>query len=168
MPSLNQSSQRALMEQAKSEIPVKERRYLLRSYKDTFLGKDLVSWIQKNVVSDLESALVYGRIWQKEFKWFEHICNEHLLENQSLMYRWIDNRKVARSSSLDCAAIYPLGNCDSDEKIWLDFENGVSEIFPNLDVGVVVQNLLRSGNAIVVKNRSSMFVKTKKKCFVGE
>ena len=168
LPSTKQVDEEVLAK-AKEEVPSKNRRYLLKIYKDCFLGKDLVAWLRENVTEDFTEALEYGRKWQSEYKWFEHVCSDHLLENQGLFYRWTDQRKVSRiQSPLNSGSIVFDEDAETQEKFWIDYDESLPQFFSTvLEQGIVVQNMLCSGNSIVVKNRS-YHAKTYKDCFIGK
>ena len=144
-----------LVKKAKRDIISKNRRYHLKVFEDCFLGKDLVLWIKDNINLDENDAIEYGRIWQEEYKWFEHVNGDHPLRNENYFYRWIDERKIARKTSLETNAVVLLENkgVNLHEGIWIEFENGISELFPFLNVEAIIYNLILSPNAIVVKKR---------------
>eukprot|EP00047_Mylnosiga_fluctuans_P004526 m.235076 g.235076 ORF g.235076 m.235076 type:complete len:376 (-) comp12760_c0_seq1:145-1272(-) len=71
-------------------IPVKDRSYHLRSYKNCFLGSDAVMFlVGTSVAPDATTAIEIGNKMISAGL-FSHVCNEHMLENEDLFYRFSD------------------------------------------------------------------------------
>ena len=86
----------------RSKVRGKTLTYHLKSYKNCFLGRDVVSALSKGVSGSREDALLVGRAMMYEYNLFRHVVDEHTLEDDGLFYKY--NVKTVRSSSVPSEA----------------------------------------------------------------
>ena len=71
-------------------LEIRSRTYLLKSYPKCFLGTEAVAFLQSANGMTLEEALKTGNRLIRE-KIFHHVCDDHLLENSRLFYRFYED-----------------------------------------------------------------------------
>ncbi len=68
-------------------VDIKGRMYRLKTFPDTFLGTDAVAFLMRSENVAEKEALKLGNLLIRE-KVFHHVCDDHLLENKALFYRF--------------------------------------------------------------------------------
>ena len=86
-------------------VEVKDRRYRLKIYRQSFLGSDAVDVLHKALLQidpkfTRENAILCGRYLETKYNLFHHVCNDHILKDDYLMYRFRSprDRRVPSSS----------------------------------------------------------------------
>ena len=75
-------------------VEIKERRFRLKTYPATFLGTDAVQSLKEAEDINTSEAIKLGNLLIRE-KVFHHVCDDHLLENGKLFYRfYADEEKL--------------------------------------------------------------------------
>jgi hypothetical protein len=82
-----------LAEALEESVEVKDRRYRLKVYKKAFLGTDACDCLYEFLQQIDESftrqhAIQCGRYIATKYRMFEHVCNDHILQDDYLMYRF--------------------------------------------------------------------------------
>jgi hypothetical protein len=100
-------------------VQVKDRRYRLRTYRDSFLGSDAVTClvgILKQIDPNYtrEQAQILGRHLARKFNLFEHVTNDRLLADDYFMYRFVNQRRRKQPSPRD-----PTDNGDFLDRLLL-------------------------------------------------
>ena len=80
-------------------VDIKERRFRLKTYPATFLGTDAVSFLIESEKVSTSEALKLGNLLIRE-KIFHHVCDDHLLENGKLFYRFYKDEENLKSKVL--------------------------------------------------------------------
>jgi hypothetical protein len=95
------STKRSLLEIGQlleERVEVKDRRYRLRLYRNTFLGCDAVTCLL-GILQEIDSrytreqAQILGRYLDREFNLLEHVTNDHLLSDDYFVYRFVKEQK---------------------------------------------------------------------------
>ncbi|KJE92479.1 hypothetical protein CAOG_08700 [Capsaspora owczarzaki ATCC 30864] len=88
-----------------SSLEVKDRKFLLRTYKDCFVGTEAVDWLlSRGVAEDEEDAVRIGNLMIKN-NLFQHVTLDHLFKNENLFYRYTSTY----GSDLDSVLASPPG-----------------------------------------------------------
>lgn len=69
-------------------IEIKNRWYHFKSYKECFVGSELVAWLMENREATATEAIALGQNLL-EHKIIVHVCNDHTFKNDFLFYRFI-------------------------------------------------------------------------------
>ncbi|KAG7362795.1 mechanosensitive ion channel [Nitzschia inconspicua] len=74
-----------------SKVPVEDRRYRLRVYKQCFVGKELINVLMDNECANTRAeAVALGRELNAHFDLFEHVVQDHELKDEYLFFRFTD------------------------------------------------------------------------------
>jgi hypothetical protein len=99
-------------------VPVKDRRYRLKSYPQCFVGSDAVSLlVSSGHAASREEAVLIGRVLCHRYNLFHHVQQEHLLEDKYLFYRFSakSQKKLKYSISPDTVSeTYRFSRIDKD------------------------------------------------------
>jgi hypothetical protein len=90
-----------MMRDPKKGVQIKNRRYFLKTYENCFIGKELVSWIVKNIsrIKSREDAVSLGEELMEE-GYFDHVVKEQPFKDSEFYYRFrIDETKSQTQSS---------------------------------------------------------------------
>jgi hypothetical protein len=88
-----------MMRDPKKGVQIKNRRYFLKTYENCFIGKELVTWIVKNIsrIKSREDAVSLGEELMEE-GYFDHVVKEHPFKDSEYYYRFqIDEKKLQNS-----------------------------------------------------------------------
>jgi hypothetical protein len=101
-------------------VAVKDRRYRLKLYKDCFIGSDAVTCLHEILTKfdarySRKHAEILGQNLAKKFRLFQHVTNDHPLQDDYFMYRF--THKESRATLLE--------DKDGDEKLLDDLLAGV-------------------------------------------
>ena len=91
-PAVPAESQRALdvYTEMIQGLAVKDRRWMMKTYKSVFTGKEAVAWYLTNKhAADEAEALELGN-QMMELRLFEHVTRDHTFKNEGLFYRFLD------------------------------------------------------------------------------
>ena len=84
----------------KNGLEIKERRYRLKTYQRTFLGCDAVEFIQNyRSVSEKKAIQLGNQLISEAF--IHHVCDDHLLENSKLFYRFYNDEKSKSTAPME-------------------------------------------------------------------
>ena len=77
----------------KEQLEIKDRKYHSKTYKNCFIGRDMVNWLLEHEYGEnVEEALEIGNyIMSKDI--FHHVCRDHDLKNKKLYYIFYDHEK---------------------------------------------------------------------------
>ena len=89
---LSSSEARQLAQELQSErkLEIKNRRYRLTSYKQCFIGSELVDCLIESKNVTVEEAIALGQSLL-EHNLIAHVCDDHDFENGFLFYRFLDD-----------------------------------------------------------------------------
>jgi Domain found in Dishevelled, Egl-10, and Pleckstrin (DEP) len=88
-PSADLTELRDLACQFVAGIAVKNNRYHLRVYRNTFVGEDAVSFlVDAGLVTSREDAVQLGRKFMSAFNLFEHVTRDHSFDDKFYFYRY--------------------------------------------------------------------------------
>lgn len=74
-----------------AQVPVKDRRYHLRVYKQCFVGRQLVDvLLDAECVSTRAEAVILARTINDQYSLFQHVVDDHLLSDEYLFFRFTD------------------------------------------------------------------------------
>ena len=77
----------------KENLKLEDRKYLLKTYKQVFVGKDAVDYlVQSGAATSRADAVDLGKALQ-EMNIFEHVCRDHGFEDEHLFYRFVDENE---------------------------------------------------------------------------
>jgi hypothetical protein len=87
-----------LAEALEESVAVKDRRYRLKVYRKAFLGSDACDCLHGFLQQIDESftrqhAIQCGRYIATKYRLFDHVCNDHILKDDYLMYRFNSQSK---------------------------------------------------------------------------
>ena len=72
-------------------VDVKTRRYRLKRYKNCFVASELVDLlVNSRCASSRQGAVRLARKINQKYNIFEHVCREHILEDDYLFFRFTD------------------------------------------------------------------------------
>ncbi|WP_228055809.1 mechanosensitive ion channel domain-containing protein [Lusitaniella coriacea] len=85
----------ALVEQMRGEngIEIKDRRYGLSVYPQTFLGSEAVEWLMRTQNSGIKAAIQLGQLLV-ERGIIHHVLDEHDFKNERLFYRFYQDEEM--------------------------------------------------------------------------
>jgi len=73
----------------KSNVEVKDRRFLLKVYPNCFVGREAVTLlVTKGHAMDRDEAVRMGVAMQSELGLFEHVTGDHVFKDEELFYRF--------------------------------------------------------------------------------
>jgi predicted ATPase len=83
-------------------LPIRDNRWRLRTYKNTFVGTECVDFLVRSHLAESRSAAVeLGRRLATELNLFEHVVLDHEFKDEHLFYRFVDpERRIAPDESL--------------------------------------------------------------------
>ena len=85
----------------RSEVPVEDRRYLLRMYDKCFIGAEAVTWlIRKGHAVSEADAIELGQFLLSN-GYFHHVTRDHTFKNEYLFYRFREDEKCHGHTSKD-------------------------------------------------------------------
>ena len=84
--------------QLHTNLEIKNRTHRLKTYPSTFLGSEAVSYLCTSQKVDIATALKIGNRMIRE-NIFHHVCDDHLLENSKLFYRFYSDEKINKKST---------------------------------------------------------------------
>jgi hypothetical protein len=95
-----------------SKLEPEDHKYHRRTYKDTFLGSEVINLLMvSGVSSSRDDALLFGRAIAHTCNLFRHVANDHILEDKPLFYVFNPHTKHKAT----CTAHLVLGEVrDSD------------------------------------------------------
>jgi hypothetical protein len=70
----------------RKSLDIKDRTYLLKLYRKCFIGSSAVNWLQEQLGSEQEAISIGNMMIAANL--FHHVCDEHLLKNDTLFYRF--------------------------------------------------------------------------------
>jgi hypothetical protein len=86
----------------RTNVEVKNRRYLHKLYKDCFLGSDAVTYLVKSgYADDRLSAVKLGREVAVQYNIFEHVERDHEFKDQPLFYRFMTTKDKSTVMDID-------------------------------------------------------------------
>ena len=75
-------------------VTLKDRTYLLKTYKQCFIGKEAVDFLLKcGAATNRESAVVLGQSLMSDYFLFEHVTRDHPFADDQFYYRFIPENK---------------------------------------------------------------------------
>lgn len=76
------------MQDPKTGVTIKDRRYLMRVYKKCFIGYEAVTWIMKNLgLASREEGVRVGQMLVQSF-FVSHVCYDHGFKDKYLFYHF--------------------------------------------------------------------------------
>jgi predicted ATPase len=83
-------------------LPIRDNRWRLRTYKNTFVGTECVDFLVRSQLAESRSAAVeLGRKLVTELNLFEHVAMDHEFKDEHLFYRFVEpERRIAPDESL--------------------------------------------------------------------
>jgi Domain found in Dishevelled, Egl-10, and Pleckstrin (DEP) len=80
----------ALAEGFKQNVRIEDRKYLLKTYKDCFVGKEAVDYLVKSgAAPSRQDAVELGKALQSTFL-FEHVTRDHQFSDDYLFFRFLE------------------------------------------------------------------------------
>jgi hypothetical protein len=81
-----------------SGVELKDRKYLLSTFKNCFVGKEAVDFlIEHGYCKTREDAVDLGQSIMDETKAFEHVCRDHPFADDNLFYHFVERGHVSRN-----------------------------------------------------------------------
>lgn len=81
----------ALVNNFRRNVPIKDRRFRLTTYKDTFVGAEAVQWlVTSGTAENRDDAVKLGLLMQ-EAGLIEHCVRDHDFKDEELFYKFIDD-----------------------------------------------------------------------------
>ena len=133
-------------------VDIKDRRHRLKKYPATFLGVDAVTFLESGYTTSTAEAIKLGNIMIREGI-FHHVCDDHLLENTKLFYRfYTDEEKpkhVVSAADLSCSAHATSVTLDVDIE-----QEDITPIYnpPILDVDIEQEDITPIYNPPILFN----------------
>jgi pyruvate/2-oxoglutarate dehydrogenase complex dihydrolipoamide dehydrogenase (E3) component len=84
-----------LAEEFQAQIEIKDRKYRLKTYKDTFVGSEAVDYlVSSGKAATRTEAVSLGQVLQVNFHLFEHVTRDHDFADDGLFFRFLtDNER---------------------------------------------------------------------------
>lgn len=83
-----------------SGVELKDRKYRLSTYKNSFVGKEAVDiLVEKGYCKTREEAVQLGNAIMNETKLFEHVCRDHEFKDDDLFYHFVERGHVSKNQS---------------------------------------------------------------------
>lgn len=83
----------SLVDNFRRNVPIKDRRFRLTTYKDTFVGAEAVQWlVTSGTAENREDAVKLGLLMQ-EAGLIEHCVRDHDFKDEDLFYKFIDDHE---------------------------------------------------------------------------
>ena len=80
-----------LRDKLKQGLVIKDRKWMLKTYRNCFVGQECVKFlIHSNGVSNEKEAVIIGRILVSS-NIIRHVEGDHDFKNENLFYRFIDD-----------------------------------------------------------------------------
>lgn len=104
----------------RSSVVIKDRKHLLSTYKQCFVGREAVDWlVASSHAASRADAVRIGRALS-EIAFFEHVTRDHEFEDGNLFYRFVDGKK--RGATQKAA--------DGSKVKWADFLDPATAVGP--------------------------------------
>jgi len=97
-----------ISEDLKLHVPIQDRKYRLKTYKDCFVGNEAVDYlIQAGHAETRSDAVELGNILMSNLYSFEHVTRDHEFKDESLFYRFLaENERGARGKNADGGSLH--------------------------------------------------------------
>jgi len=83
-----------IAEAFKKGVSIQDRKYHLKTYKQTFVGKEAVDFlVQMEASSDRADAVALGQTLMNELHLFEHVTRDHPFADDNLYYRFVEENE---------------------------------------------------------------------------
>ena len=84
MSDLLEQSLSDIAESFKAGVDIRDRKYLLKTYKDVFVGSSAVDFlVESGHAETREDAVILGRALADQFHLFEHVTRDHEFKGES-------------------------------------------------------------------------------------
>ena len=78
----------------KKNVKLEDRRYYLKTYKNSFVGTAAVSFlVDSGYAASREDAVRLGQILASEYHLFEHVTRDHPFKDEDLFYRFYEKNE---------------------------------------------------------------------------
>lgn len=81
-------------------LPIKDRRYGLKTYQQVFTGSEAVAWLMEREKATRTEAIEIGKMMVKQ-RIIHHVLDEHDFEDEALFYRFYLDEKNDSNYSMD-------------------------------------------------------------------
>lgn len=88
------SSLEAIADSFRDGVDVRDRKYLLKTYKNCFVGQEAVTFLVSSGHAETrEDAVALGRALEAQARLFEHVTRDHAFKDENLYYHFVDEKR---------------------------------------------------------------------------
>ena len=88
------SSLEAIASSFRDGVDLRDRKYLLKTYKNCFVGREAVTFLVSSGHAETrEDAVALGRALESQAHLFEHVTRDHAFKDENLFFHFVDEKR---------------------------------------------------------------------------